>query len=83
MKNITFTPQAYKDYLGWLREDKKIFTKITELIQATARNPLSGIGNPEKLKHELSGYWSRRINQHHRLVYQITEETIYYYNCFM
>ena len=68
MKNITFTPQAYKDYLNGLNEDKKIFLKITTLIKETAKNPETGTGKPERLKHELKGYWSRRITREHRLV---------------
>ena len=81
MKNISFTPQAYTDYLDWLATDKKMFLKITTLIKETARNPESGTGKPERLKHELSGFWSRRINQEHRLVYRITGDTIEVISC--
>ena len=81
MKNITFTPQAYKDYLNWLNEDKKIFVKITTLIKETAKNPETGTGKPERLKHELKGYWSRRITREHRLVYRITDENIEIVSC--
>jgi len=81
MKNITFTPQAYKDYLNWLNEDKKIFSKITSLIKEIAKNPETGTGKPERLKHELKGCWSRRITREHRLVYRITDENIEIVSC--
>ena len=81
MKNITFTPQAYKDYLNWLNEDKKIFLKITSLIKEIAKNPETGTGKPERLKHELKGYWSRRITREHRFVYRITDENIEIVSC--
>ncbi len=81
MKNIAFSPQAYKDFLSWLNEDRKIFIKITKLIQETAKNPESGSGKPEKLKHTLTGYWSRRINKEHRLVYRIQNESIIIISC--
>lgn len=81
MKNISFTPQAYADYLYWLSKDKKVFLRITNLIKETARKPESGTGKPERLKHELSGLWSRRINQEHRLVYKITANTIEVVSC--
>jgi Txe/YoeB family toxin of toxin-antitoxin system len=55
MRNISFTPGAYADYLSWLSTDKKVFLKITNLIKETTRNPESGTGKPERLKHELTG----------------------------
>ena len=66
MRNITFTPQAYADYLSWLKEDKKVFLKVTSLIREVAKTPNEGSGKPEQLKHELSGYWARRIDKKHR-----------------
>ena len=81
MKNIAFSPQAYTDYLEWLKVDRKIFLKITALIRETARRPGKGTGKPEPLKHNLEGYWSRRINQKHRLVYKITEDSIVIISC--
>jgi len=81
MKNITFTPAAYADYIEWLRIDKKTFLKITELIRESAKNPDNGIGKPEMLKHELSGFWSRRINKEHRLIYRVTEDSINIISC--
>jgi toxin YoeB len=81
MRNISFTPQAYADYLDWLTIDKKLFLKITNLIKETARNPEFGTGKPEQLKFELSGLWSRRINKEHRLVYEVTDETVKIVSC--
>lgn len=81
MRNISFTPQAYADYLRWLATDKKIFLKITNLIKETARNPESGTGKPERLKHELAGLWSRRIDMEHRLVYRIKDKAIEIISC--
>lgn len=65
---ITWTLTAWKDYLYWKSTDKKKLKRINELIKATIRDPFNGIGNPEALKHDLQGYWSRRIDGEHRLV---------------
>ncbi|MGM0503951.1 MAG: Txe/YoeB family addiction module toxin [Bacteroidota bacterium] len=81
MRNITFTPGAYSDYIAWLKTDKKLFIKITNLIREAAKNPGKGIGKPELLKHDYSGHWARRINKEHRLVYKATEETIKIISC--
>jgi toxin YoeB len=72
---ITFTPNAFDAYKEWALTDKKVFKKINELIQSIDRSPFEGIGKPEPLKHQLMGYWSRRINEEHRLVYQIVSES--------
>jgi len=69
MRSITFHNAAFEDFVEWQRRDVKIYEKIVELIKDTIRTPFSGIGKPESLKHELKGYWSRRINDEHRLVY--------------
>ncbi len=68
--NITFTPQAWEDYQFWQKTDKKILKRIHLLIQDIQRSPQDGIGKPEPLKHNLSGYWSRRITDEHRIVYK-------------
>lgn len=81
MRKISFIPTAYDDYLGWLQKDKKIFLKITNLIQEAARNPTEGTGNPELLKHEFAGLWSRRINLEHRLIYSFTDSEIIINSC--
>ena len=72
--NVLFIPEAFKHYSEWANEDKRIFRKINELIQSIDRTPFEGIGKPEPLKHQLSGYWSRQINEEHRLVYQINQD---------
>ena len=72
--NITFTPIAFENYRDWATTDKKIFKKINELLQSIDRTPFEGIGKPEPLKHQLKGYWSRQINEEHRLVYQVLSE---------
>ena len=78
---IAFYKTAYEDYNDWEAADKKIFRRIKDLIKDISRNPFAGIGKPEPLKHELSGYWSRRINDEHRLVYKVTDNTIYILSC--
>ena len=76
-----FSNKAWDDYLYWLSEDKKILKKINELILDIERNGNSGLGKPEPLKHELSGFWSRRINDVHRLVYSIEGDYITIISC--
>jgi toxin YoeB len=74
--NLIFADQAWEDYQYWLETDKKMVRRIHELIKDIRRNPTSGIGKPEPLRHALSGYWSRRIDQEHRLVYRVNEQGI-------
>ncbi|TVP50473.1 MAG: Txe/YoeB family addiction module toxin [Mongoliibacter sp.] len=78
---IIFLSSAWEDYLYWQQTDKKILKKINELIKVSMRSPYDGIGKPEPLKHELSGWWSRRINLEHRLVYKTDTEAIYILQC--
>lgn len=78
---ITFTKNAWEDYLYWQNIDKKLLKKINELIKDIQRTPLDGIGKPEALKFDLAGYWSRRIDHEHRLVYQVKEQSILVYAC--
>ena len=73
---ITWTLTAWEDYLYWQSIDKSKLKRINELIKAITREPFKGIGNPEALKHDLQGFWSRRIDSEHRLVYQIQENTL-------
>lgn len=72
---VAFEQSAFDDFEAWAKTDKKIFAKIVSLIKDTPRTPFSGLGKPEPLKHELSGYWSRRITDEHRLVYKIEAVT--------
>jgi toxin YoeB len=76
MRHITFTPQAWSDYLWWQGQDKKTLKRINTLIDASCREPLTGIGKPERLAGNLSGFWSRRIDGANRLVYAIEEGAI-------
>lgn len=66
---IKFDENAWEDYLYWQQTDRTILKRINQLIHEIQRNPFSGIGKPEPLKHALSGFWSRRIDERHRLVY--------------
>ena len=78
---IIFSKISWEDYTSWLNEDKKMLKKINNLIKDIQRNPYEGIGKPEPLKYDLSGYWSRRIDREHRLVYQIDKNEIRIYGC--
>ncbi|SMM99568.1 YoeB toxin protein [uncultured Candidatus Thioglobus sp.] len=73
---LTFSLSAWEEYLYWQHTDKKILKRINTLIKDIQHSPNSGIGKPEPLKHNLAGYWSRRINNEHRIVYKIKNDTI-------
>jgi toxin YoeB len=74
---LVFSDNAWEDYLYWQKTDKKILRRINKLIKEIKRNPFEGIGKPEPLKHALSGFWSRRINDEHRIVYKATSDSIH------
>ncbi len=78
---VAFHEKAFSDYQDWSTTDRKIFNKINGLIKEILRTPFQGTGQPEPLKHELSGYWSRRITQEHRLVYKVTADSILIASC--
>lgn len=73
---LIFSEQAWEDYLFWQKTDKKILNRINLLVKDTKREPFDGIGKPEPLKHALSGYWSRRINDEHRLIYKVDQDAL-------
>ena len=73
---LIFAEKAWEDYLYWQKTDKKILGRINTLIKDIRREPFEGIGKPEPLKHALSGYWSRRINDEHRIVYKIDQDSL-------
>ena len=73
---LTFSSRAWDEYLYWQKTDKAILKRINFLIKDTSRSPFEGIGKPESLKHGLSGYWSRRINDEHRFVYKVSENNL-------
>ena len=81
MRKITFEIKAFEEFTYWANNDKKIFKKILSLLKDTQKNPFSGLGKPEALKHELQGCWSKRINQEHRLVYQVEDDSIVILSC--
>ena len=73
-RNIEWTDNAWDDYIYWQTQDKKILKRINALIKECQRTPFEGTGKPEPLKANLSGFWSRRIDEKHRLVYEVREE---------
>ena len=79
MSNLIFTSHAWEDYLYWQTEDRKTLRRINQLIKDIERNGYEGIGKPEPLRGELSGYWSRRIDETNRLVYRINDGAIEFY----
>lgn len=76
MRSIHFDPEAWEDFLFWLATDLKMARRITRLIAEIQRDPFAGIAKPEPLKGGLSGYWSRRINDEHRLVYRADDHEV-------
>jgi toxin YoeB len=81
MRSLSFTEKAHDQFNEWEFIDKKIRTKIIQLLHETVETPFTGTGKPEVLKHNLKGYWSRRINKEHRLVYQVTNSSIVVISC--
>jgi toxin YoeB len=78
---ITFSDQAWEDYVYWQHTDKNLVKKVNKLIKEIKRTPFEGTGKPEPLKHNLAGFWSRRITEEHRLVYEISEDSILVASC--
>lgn len=74
--DIQFTPAAWDDYLYWQTTDKQTLKRINELLKEITRTPFTGKGKPEPLRYELQGCWSRRINEEHRLIYQVEENIL-------
>ncbi|QUS59324.1 Txe/YoeB family addiction module toxin [Synechocystis sp. B12] len=81
MKEVVLDPQAIEDIKWWIQQDKKLALKIMELIETLPKSPFAGKGKPEKLRFNLSGFWSRRITQEHRLVYEVTDDFIRVVSC--
>jgi toxin YoeB len=73
---LVFSDGAWGDYLYWQKHDRKMVERINSLIKAVMREPFSGVGKPEPLKHALSGYWSRRITDEHRMVYRVEDDAL-------
>lgn len=76
-----FVDESWEDYLFWQNTDKKKLRKINELLKDIARNPFDGLGKPEPLKHKYSGFWSRRIDEEHLLIYKFEDDTIFIAKC--
>jgi toxin YoeB len=74
---LIFAEQAWEDYLHWQKVDPRLLERINALIKDISRDPFSGIGKPEPLRHALAGYWSRRINDEHRIVYRISDGSMF------
>ncbi len=82
MRAVKFDPDAFKEYLEWHDESDKIFNRINQIIMDITRDPFKGIGKPEPLKGSYRGFWSRRINAEHRLIYRVDDETLYIAKCY-
>jgi len=78
---LIFTKNAWEEYTSWLKEDRKILKRINTLINDIQRHPYDGLGKPEPLKYDLAGYWSRRIDREHRLVYRVEETNLHIISC--
>lgn len=76
VRSLEFDEAAFEDLAWWIKHERNKALRIVDLIKDVQRDPFKGIGKPEPLKHQLKGCWSRRIDQEHRLVYQVTEEKI-------
>ncbi|MDX1656082.1 MAG: Txe/YoeB family addiction module toxin [Candidatus Competibacteraceae bacterium] len=76
MRRLLLDPNALEDLQWWVRQDRRTALRILALMKEICRNPFAGKGKPEALKHQLTGCWSRRITQEHRLVYEVTDETV-------
>ena len=73
---LIFAEQAWEDYLYWQQTDRKVLERVNTLIRDIQREPFSGIGKPEPLKHAFAGYWSRRINDEHRIIYKVRDDSL-------
>lgn len=73
---LTFSDDAWEDYLYWQKQDKRMLERINKLVKEVQREPFSGVGKPEPLKHALSGFWSRRITDELRMVYQFEDDNL-------
>jgi len=78
---IIFSPQVWEDYLFWQEQDRKKLQRLNALIRECSRTPFEGTGKPEPLRGALSGWWSRRLDLEHRLVYRVTDEALLIAQC--
>lgn len=78
---LCFVDESWEDYLHWQKTNRKMVGRINKLIKDITRTPYEGIGKPEPLKHKYRGFWSRRIDQEHRLIYRVNEDEIWIVKC--
>lgn len=78
---LSWSEHAWEDYLYWQKTDKQILKRINQIIEDIIRHPFEGLGNPEPLRHNWSGYWSRRIDREHRVVYKVAENEVIIAQC--
>lgn len=78
---LSWAEKAWEDYLYWQQTDRTVLKRINTLIKDIKRQPFDGLGDPESLKHHWSGYWSRRINREHRLVYRVKDDSLIIVQC--
>jgi toxin YoeB len=78
---LSWAKNAWEDYLYWQRADKQILKRINSLVKDIKRQPFTGLGEPEPLKHNWSGYWSRRVDREHRIIYKCTNEVVTIVQC--
>ena len=78
---LIFVDESWEDYLYWQKTDKKILSKINNLLKEISRDPFSGAGKPEPLKYKYKGFWSRRIDAEHRLIYKVKDDEILIAKC--
>lgn len=78
---LIFVDESWEDYLYWQKNDKKMLKKINDLLKDNIRSPFDGIGKPEALKYKYKGFWSRRIDDEHRLIYQVRDDEILVVKC--
>ncbi len=81
IETIAWTKEAWKDYVYWQGQDKKTLKRLNKLLSDTQKNPFEGIGKPERLKENLSGFWSRRIDESNRLVYAVDDNQLTVISC--
>lgn len=81
MRNLRFTDESWNDYVYWQTQDRRTLKRINDLIKSVQRAPFEGIGKPEPLKENLSGFWSRRIDDRNRLVYGIENDEVVIISC--
>jgi len=81
VRNVAFHGDAFAQFTAWASDDRKLFERLVRLIGEAAREPFTGTGKPEPLRHQLKGHWSRRINEKHRLVYLVSQDSITVISC--